>query len=87
MSLLGSIFFTLNAMAAARRNRTLSSKYMEIYLYADLFQVIFQSGHELAMITKALIDYVILYKWGYPTKLLTFNQGKTYAIFTLKAGP
>ncbi|CAH2222767.1 Hypothetical predicted protein [Pelobates cultripes] len=50
------------------------------YLFADLSAATVARRREFAGITKVLRDHKVIHRWGYPTKLLIWREGKMQAI-------
>ncbi|XP_066451070.1 uncharacterized protein [Eleutherodactylus coqui] len=64
----------------ARKNATLPAPYEHIKLFIDLSQATLQNRRKYRNITQILRDNKILYKWGFPTKLIITKNGKTYVV-------
>lgn len=67
-------------MRYARQHPALSDPFAGIALYADLSQATLSVRHNLFPITKILRNHKILYKWGFPAKLLLEMHNESHAI-------
>ncbi|CAH2221010.1 Hypothetical predicted protein [Pelobates cultripes] len=67
-------------LAAARKIPTLPDPHQWITLFADLSATTIVKRKEFVTITKTLRNNNVAYRWGYPTKLITWRQGKTQVI-------
>lgn len=73
-------------MQFARRNSPLPDPYTGIILYADLSQATILARKNLNSITKILRNHSMIYKWGFPTKILVDHKGTSYSINNLEQG-
>lgn len=73
-------------MRFARQHPSLPDPYAGIALYADLSQATLSARHNLVPITKILRNNKILYKWGFPAKLLVDMNNESHAITSLEKG-
>lgn len=73
-------------MQLARQRSPLPDPYAGIQLYSDLSQATILARKNLNPITKILRNHNIVYKWGFPTKLLIERDSISYSIYTLEDG-
>lgn len=73
-------------MRFARQHPPLPDPFSGIALYADLSQATLTARHNLVLITKILCNHKILYKWGFPAKLLLEMHNESNAITSLEKG-
>lgn len=64
----------------ARQHPALPDPFAGITLYADLSQATLTARHNLVPITKILRNHKILFKWGFPAKLLVDMHNESHAI-------
>lgn len=69
-----------------RQNNTLPDPYARIAIYADLSQAIMKARNNLIPITKMLRNHKILYRWGFPVKLMLEKGNEWYTISSLEKG-
>lgn len=74
------------AMQAHRRAPKLPDEFISVSIYTVLSVTTLQNRRQLARITQILQKNCILYKWGYPLKLLATWQGKSVAISSPEMG-
>ncbi|CAH2284673.1 Hypothetical predicted protein [Pelobates cultripes] len=73
-------FITLHTetlLAAARKAPSLPEPHQRIALYADLSAATMEKRRGFITVTKTLRNNVA-YKWGYPTKLIIWRQGRNH---------
>lgn len=73
-------------MRAAKQSPAVPEEFMGISLYTDISQHTAMNRKKLAPLTKLLRNHNLIYKWGFPTKLLITWNGKTYAIYSVEKG-
>lgn len=73
-------------MQYARRHSPLPDPYAGIILYSDLSQETILARKNLNSIMKILRNHSVIYKWGFPTKLLVDYKGTSYSINSLDQG-
>lgn len=73
-------------MRYARQHPALPDPFTGIALYADLSQATLTARHNLVPITKILRDHKILYKWGFPAKLLVDMYNESLSINSMEKG-
>ncbi|CAH2219898.1 Hypothetical predicted protein [Pelobates cultripes] len=73
-------------MQASRLNAPLPEGYTDIKLFKDLSAATMFKRRSFAPITMALRNANILYKWGFPTKLIIKRNGIDRAILTPEEG-
>lgn len=73
-------------MQTARRLQQLPEPYHGLKLFADLSQFTIRARQRLTPITTALRQHNVLYRWGFPTKLIVTRNGVTHIINTLEDG-
>lgn len=73
-------------MQTARKLPQLPDPYHRVKLFADLSQFTIRARQRLAPITATLRQHNVLYRWGYPTKLIIMRNGVTHTINTLDDG-
>lgn len=73
-------------MQTARKLPQLPDPYHRVKLFADLSQFTIRARQRLAPITATLRQHNVLYRWGYPTKLIITRNGVTHTINTLDDG-
>lgn len=74
-------------MQAARRSPHLLEPFHKVTLYADLSQHTIQARRKLSSITSIQRQHKVLYKWGFPTKIIITKDGTTYVIPSVEKGP
>lgn len=57
-----------------RKKGSLPEPYAAITAYSDIFPATAQRWKQFSLVTKILRDNNIVYRWGYPTKLLVWYQ-------------
>ncbi|CAH2276694.1 Hypothetical predicted protein [Pelobates cultripes] len=67
-------------LAAARKSPTLPDPHQCIALFVDLSAATMAKRKEFITITTTLRTDNVPYRWGYPTKLLLWRQGKTHVV-------
>ncbi|CAH2319226.1 Hypothetical predicted protein [Pelobates cultripes] len=73
-------------LAAARKLPTLPDPHQQVTLFADLSAATMAKRKEFVTITKTLRNNNVAHRWGYPTKLITWHQGKTQVFTDPKEG-
>lgn len=73
-------------MAAARFTSPLPDPYSAVSLYTDISAAMTQKRREFSQVNAILRNHNILYKSGFPTKLVVKYQNQTTNIFTPKDG-
>ncbi|XP_056378959.1 mediator of RNA polymerase II transcription subunit 1-like [Hyla sarda] len=73
-------------MAKSRHKGSLPDQYRMISLYTDLSAVTLQIRRKLAPLTAACREHKILYKWGFPTRLLIHKNERLHVIRCLQDG-
>ena len=73
-------------MQYARRHSPLPDPYAGIILFSDLSQATILARKNMNSITKIFRNHGMIYKWGFPTKLLIDYKGSSYAIKSLDQG-
>lgn len=73
-------------MHFARLRPLLPDPYAGIILYSDLSRATIQARKNLNPITKILRNYKIIYKWGFPTKLMIAQNNTSHSIHTIEQG-
>lgn len=73
-------------MQYARRNSPLPDPLTGIVLYADLSQATILARKNLNSITKILRNHSMIYRSGFPTKILVEHKGTSYSINNLEQG-
>ena len=73
-------------MAASRSKDKIPAPYANLQFYADLSQFTLQKCRNLNMITKALRNHNLRYKWGFPTKLIDTKEGVEYVMDYITKG-
>ncbi|CAH2283486.1 Hypothetical predicted protein [Pelobates cultripes] len=67
-------------LQAARATNNLPAPYEGIQLYADLSALTMARRRDFSTITKTLRNHKLNYRWGFPTKLLVWRNGKLYVL-------
>ncbi|CAH2276961.1 Hypothetical predicted protein [Pelobates cultripes] len=65
-------------LAAARKAPTLPEPHQRIALFADLSAATMEKRRGFITVTKTLRNNNVAYKWGYPTKLIIWRQGRNH---------
>ncbi|CAH2252641.1 Hypothetical predicted protein [Pelobates cultripes] len=65
-------------LAAARKALTLPEPHQRIALFADLSAATMEKRRSFITVTKTLRNNNVAYKWGYPTKLIIWRQGRNH---------
>lgn len=73
-------------MRTTRSMRALPEPFTKISLYNDTSAVISQAHRAFAPLTLKLMKQRIMYKWGFPTKLLVTYQCQQISILIHKDG-
>lgn len=73
-------------MQAARRSPHLPEPFHKVTLYADLSQHTIHARKKLSPITSILRQHKVLYKWGFPTKLIITKDGATHVVTSVESG-
>lgn len=73
-------------MQYARHHTPLPDPYAGIILYSDLSQATILARKNLNSITKILHNHKIIYKWGFPTKLIIERNNMSHSIYTIEEG-
>lgn len=73
-------------MQFARHHAPLPDPYAGITMYSDLSQATILARKNLNSITKMLRNHKIIYKWGFPTKLIVEKNNVSHTIHTLEEG-
>lgn len=73
-------------LRAARNACILPQPYTGVALYQDISAATEQRSKDFAPVTKVLQDRNLLYKWGFPTKLLVMHQNQQVDIASPKEG-
>ncbi|KAG9484215.1 hypothetical protein GDO78_009890 [Eleutherodactylus coqui] len=71
---------------SSRKTNNLPNPFSSIQLFIDLSKTTMQARRNLIPITTALRTNKILYKWGFPTKLLIHKDGSLHIITNLQEG-
>ncbi|CAH2275924.1 Hypothetical predicted protein [Pelobates cultripes] len=81
-------YFTVKdqIMQTSRLNPSLPEEYTDIKLFIDLSAATMTKRRSFTSITTALRNANILYKWGFPTKLLVKRNGADRTILTPEDG-
>lgn len=74
-------------MQTARKLAQLPEPFHRVKLFADLSQYTIRARQRLSPITTTLRHHRILYRWGFPTKLIITRNGVTHIIDSLEDGP
>lgn len=74
-------------MQTARKMEQLPEPFHKVKLFTDLSQHTIRARQRLAAITSTLRQHRILYRWGFPTKLIISRNGTTLIINSLEDGP
>lgn len=72
-----------------RQSRSLGKlpdPYESVLIFTDLSNFTVDLRHQLNIITKALQNHNIGYKWGHPTKLSVDKNGRSVTITSLESG-
>lgn len=73
-------------MSTARKLSQLPEPFSRVKLFADLSQSTLQARRHLAPVTTALRQHNVMYRWGFPTKIILTRNGVTSIIRTLEEG-
>lgn len=73
-------------MAAAKQSLAVPEEFIGISLFTDILQQTAMNRKKLTPLTKILRNNSIIYRWGFPTKLLVTWNGKTYPIYSVDKG-
>lgn len=73
-------------MQTARKLPQLPDPFHQVHLFADLSQATLQARKHLTPITTALRQKNIMYRWGFPTRIIVTRNGVTHIIRTLEEG-
>lgn len=74
-------------MQTARKMEQLPEPFHKVKLFTDLSQHTIRARQRLAPITSVLRQHRILYRWGFPTKLIISRNGSNLIINSLEDGP
>lgn len=70
-------------MQTARKLSQLPDPFHQIHLFADLSQATLQERKRLTPITMALRQKNIMYRWGFPTRIIINRNGVTRSLHPL----
>uniref|UniRef100_A0A8C5M9B1 Uncharacterized protein n=1 Tax=Leptobrachium leishanense TaxID=445787 RepID=A0A8C5M9B1_9ANUR len=73
-------------MSAARKGPALPTPYANLLLFADLSAMTLAKRREFLPLTKLLRNHEVAYRWGFPTKLLIWREGRLHAITNIPSG-
>lgn len=73
-------------MITARKIQQLPDPFTQVKLFADLSQTTLRARKLLAPVTLALRNHGLMYRWGFPTKIIFNKNGVTSIISSLEEG-
>ena len=73
-------------MSITRKGEHGGTEYAHLQFYADSSQFTLQLRRNLNTVTKALRNHDIVYKWGFPTKLMVTKDGVSHVITSPSKG-
>lgn len=73
-------------MRTVRKLSQLPEPFRQVKLFVDLSQATIQAHRHLAPFTVALQQNNVMYRWGFPTKMIITQNGVTHIIGTLEDG-
>lgn len=73
-------------MMVMRKHDQIPSQYQNLQFYADLSQHTLQKMKNLNTVIKVLRNHMIIYRWGYPTKITITKEGQKHVVDSLEKG-
>lgn len=73
-------------MLTARKLQQLPDPFQQVKLFTDLSQATLQARRRLAPVTIALRKNDIMYRWGFPTRIVLSRNGATHLIRSMEEG-
>uniref|UniRef100_A0A8C5LVP6 Uncharacterized protein n=1 Tax=Leptobrachium leishanense TaxID=445787 RepID=A0A8C5LVP6_9ANUR len=73
-------------MSASRKSMPLSAPYADISFFADLSASTMSKRREFSSLTKLLRNHKLAYRWGFPTKLLIWQDGILHVVPDVATG-